>query len=462
MTAARESAGPPGHWLTGNLGLLRRDILSLLEELPREYGDIVPLRFGGYRALLLSHPTYVAEVLVNQGRNFEKPPRFRRVVRRIFGNGVFAAEGTAWQQQRNMLQSALAGIDLQKHCAIVAGCAESILARWRDEDDSDPATRMMDLALAVRARTALGIDRAETLAGIHAALRGFMAYYTARLHSPLSAPLWVPTSLNRRTRAAMALWQRSIDDRICRVRDSSDAADHLLGRLSLRAYASGMSRRQLRDELATWLLTGSETTANTLAWTCYLLARHPEQHDRLLGDLSAAARDGVPPHDVVRVKRLGWVLAESMRLYPQAYLIGRKAKASFALDGRTFPRSTTVILNQWSIGRDPRWFERPLTFDPERWSGDLTGRLPPFAYFPFGGGARACLGRSLAAVELPLLLGALVQRFRFHLLAGADVRPIPSLTLRPQFATGALVARRLKGHLDTPIARANPETTSTT
>jgi cytochrome P450 len=442
MTDRPQLPGPAGHWLLGNLGLLRRDILCLLEELPREYGDVVRLRFGGYRALLLSHPAHVEEILVTQGGNFEKPPRFRRIVRTAFGNGIFAAEGAAWLHQRGVLQSALATIDHQQHCKVVQACAERMLAGWPDEDSGDLASRLVDLALAIRAKTTLGLDRADTLSSIHEALRGFMEYYTACLRLPLPWPLWVPTAMNRRMKNALEILSRAIEDQICRTSKSPAGGEDLISRLLVRAGPDGMSRQQLRDELATWLLTGTETTANTLAWTCYLLAKHPDQHDRLLSDMAASGDDrAVPGAALLRIKRLGWVLAESMRLYPQAYLIGRKAKAPFAIDGRTFPAHTTVIVNHWSIGRDPRWFENPLMFDPDRWSGDGTGR-PAFAHFPFGGGARACLGRSLATVELPLLLAAVVQRFRFVLSPGADVRPSASLTLRPLFGQGAMVTRR--------------------
>lgn len=443
MSDRRASPGPAGHWLMGHLGLLRRDVLCLLEELPREHGDVVHLRFGGYRALLLSHPAHVEEVLVTQGRNFEKPPRFRRIVRTAFGDGIFAAEGTTWQRQRHILQSALATLDHQQHCNDVVACAERILASWPEEDANDLASRMMDLALAIRAKTTLGIDRADTLSVIHEALRAFMEYYTTRLRTPFSWPLWVPTLTNRRTADVLRTWSRIIEDQIRHASESAALENHLMGRLLARARSDGTSRQQLRDELATWLFTGTETTANTLAWTCYLLARNPEQQERLLQELPASGDDRTAqPGDLARIKRLHWVLAESMRLYPQAYLIGRKATATFTIDGRAFPRNTTVILNQWSIGRDPRWYENPATFDPDRWSGDLAGRIPGFAHFPFGGGARACLGRSLATVELPLLLAAVMQRFRFQLSPGADVRPSASLTLRPVFGRGAIVTRR--------------------
>jgi cytochrome P450 len=437
-----ELRGPPGHWLMGNLALLRRDILGLLEELPREYGDVVRLRFGGYRALLLSHPAHVEEVLVTQAESFQKPPRFRRIVGTAFGRGIFAAEGAAWLRQRGVLQSALAAIDHQEHCNVVLASAERIVAGWPEEGAGDLASRMVDLALAIRAKTALGIDRADTLSSINDALGGFMEYYTACLRSPLQWPLWVPTALNRRMKDALEILSTSIEDQIRRAKEIPEVEQTLVGRLLVHARSGAMSREQLRDELATWLLTGTETTANTLAWTCYLLARNPDQYDRLLSDISAGGDDPGQRDDLLRIKRLGWVLAESMRLYPQAYLIGRKAKAPFAIDGRTFPRNTTVILNQWSIGRDPRWYEKPLEFDPERWSRDHSARAPAFAYFPFGGGARACLGRPLATVELPLLLAAVVQRFRFVLSRGADVRPSASLTLRPLFGQGAIVMRR--------------------
>jgi cytochrome P450 len=160
--------------LLGNLGLLQRDILTLLEELPRQYGDIVRLRFAGYRAVLLSHPDAVEQVLVTQGKKFEKPPRFRRIVRPAFGNGLFANQGDAWTQQRRRMQTALDGIDLDSHCQTVVQCTQQNLAQWRDDEDRDLVDLLVDLALAARAKTSLGLDRTDAFRCIHAALGRFM------------------------------------------------------------------------------------------------------------------------------------------------------------------------------------------------------------------------------------------------------------------------------------------------
>jgi cytochrome P450 len=256
----------------------------------------------------------------------------------------------------------------------------------------------------------------------------------------------VPTGINRNMRAALKQWWSAIDAQVRRAAQDELPENHLLSKLlQLRqaGSASAMTRSELNDELATWLLTGTETTANTLAWTCYLLARDAQQQAQLYEQVQSALQGQLPGRaDLKRLPQLEAVLWEAMRLYPQAYLIGRKAVESFVIDGYHFPEKTTLILNQWSIGRDPRWFREPTRFDPGRWRDGLPGDLPKFAFFPFGGGGRICLGRSLAQLEMPLVLAMLLQRFRFELGAQPSVRPCPSLTLRPEFGRGAIRVMR--------------------
>ena len=417
MTDRQYPPGPRGHWLLGNLRLLRRNILHLLEELPQQYGDIVHLRFGAYRALLLSHPAFVEQVLVTQNRIFQKPPRFRRLVRPAFGNGLFANQGASWVQQRRTMQSVLETIDLDEHVAVVARCARTTVASWQNTQDDGLVDRLVELALVIRVRTTLGIDRTDAFNSIHQAVQRFMDYYATSLQSPVGWPRWMPTASNWKMHAALRQWWTAIEHQVDHAASAEATSSHMLSELF--RVRPAMPRRQLRDELATWLLTGTETTANTLAWACYLLALHPNKQQQLFDELQASCPGcAVQRTDLTRLKFLAGVLSETMRLYPQAYLLGRKSTASFAMDQYQFPKRTTVILNQWSIGRDPRWFDNPSDFDPERWSGDLASRLPRFAFFPFGGGPRICIGRPLAQLDLPIVLAILVQQFWFELSPG--------------------------------------------
>ena len=206
---------------------------------------------------------------------------------------------------------------------------------------------------------------------------------------------------------------------------------------------AAMTGRQVREEAMTLLLAGHETTANTLAWGWYLLARNPgaearlhEEVDRVLG--------GRPPafHDVPRLEYAGAIIAEALRVYPPAYTIGRQAASPCEIGGYPVPRGTTFLMSQWVVHRDPRFFVAPEEFRPERWAGGLAGSLPRYAYFPFGGGPRVCVGSSFALTEATLVLAAVARRFRLALRPGRDVRPLPTMTLRPANGLEVVVTRR--------------------
>jgi cytochrome P450 len=208
-----------------------------------------------------------------------------------------------------------------------------------------------------------------------------------------------------------------------------------------------MTGRQVRGEALTVLLAGHETTANALAWAWYLLARNPgaearlhEEVDRVLGDC--------PPtfDDLTRLEYTGAIIAEALRVYPPAYAIGRQAASPCEIGGYAVPRGTTFLMSQWVVHRDPRFFDDPEEFRPERWADGLAASLPRYAYFPFGGGPRVCVGSSFALTEATLVLAAVARRFRLALRPGHDVRPLPTMTLRPADGLDVIVARR------TPIA----------
>jgi cytochrome P450 len=204
-----------------------------------------------------------------------------------------------------------------------------------------------------------------------------------------------------------------------------------------------MSTRQVRDEAMTMFLAGHETTAVALSWAWYLLARHPEAEARLADEVREVLGDRPPAvADLPRLRYAGMVVAEAMRLYPPAYGLGRQADRATEIAGHAVAAGDIVIAPTWVVHRDPRWFEEPEAFQPERWAGDLAQRLPRFAYFPFGGGPRQCIGNSFAQMEAVLVLAAVAQRFRLSLIPGQRITPTPYITLRPEPGIRMLVARR--------------------
>ncbi|MCA9215080.1 MAG: cytochrome P450 [Planctomycetales bacterium] len=436
----RHPPGPPGHWLWGNIAEVRSNVLRLLDSVPLQCGDLATLRFLGQRVLLLSHPRWFEQVLSTDNQKFEKSPRFRRLVSSVFGNGVFGAQGRDWQRQRRILQSALNGIRLDRHCDTVVATASMICDGWMSEKTASLEATMMELALAIRLRTTLGTTNPDVFDDIYRALRTFMDYFASSIRNPLSWPLWVPSESNRRIQKTMKRWWEVISEQIEAGRESADPNTLLFLLLSQELSVT----YPLRDELATWLLTGTETSANTLSWTWYLLATHDEVRERLRQEVDAALQ-GRPPKvsDLPKLRYLNAVLKESMRLFPQAYIIGRKSTESFSMDGYSFSKGTTVLLNQWFVCRDEQWHADAREFHPERWL--TVDHQSAIAFTPFGGGPRQCVGGQLAKCELPLILALLAQKFDFGLADWSwetQVRPEVSLTLRPDPRLRILLSRR--------------------
>lgn len=429
-----EPASPmPVGGLLGDLRALRADVLRFLETVPRQRGDVAPLRLAWYRAVLLSHPEHVHQVLVTDSARFQKPPRFRRAAQRICGRGLFANEGPDWRRQRQRVQAALQRLDLDQYARTVSSTVDQTLAGWPRDGDQELYGLLVRLALTIRASTTFGTRSALPVPELAQATSVFMDYFVHTFRWPLAWPLWVPTGRNRRTQAACRTWWRALRQAIESSGPRHNSVESLLDALQQPDTAADrLAPRQLLDELATWVLTGTETLANTLAWSCYLLARHPVAQRCLSDDLEQTLGSRPPsPADLSRLPYLEGVIRETLRLFPQGYMLGRKALEPFSVDGQAFPLGTAVILNQWFISRDPRWFDDPLAFEPRRWSDGLLERLPRGAFIPYGAGPRACAGRMLARLELPLVLAAIVQRFELELSPECPVRPLPSITLRP-------------------------------
>jgi cytochrome P450 len=295
---------------------------------------------------------------------------------------------------------------------------------------------MSDLTLAVVARALFDADVEGEAAVVGQAMRVVMERFTARMDSALPLPERLPTPGNLRLRHAV----RQLDEVIYRVIDqarhhSADQGTHLVGLLLAAQDEDGgrMSNREVRDEAMAFFLAGHETTALALTWTFHLLAKHPDIRARLEEELQAVL-GGRPPmvEDVPHLMFTGRVLRETLRLYPPAYAFARDSIADAHIDGWRIPRHSTVIMSQWVVHRDPRWFDRPEVFDPDRWAGDLVKQLPRFAYFPFGGGPHKCIGAGFASLEATLVLATIAQRFWLDTLSGQHIELRPQITLPPR------------------------------
>ena len=425
--------GPRGHLLVGNLLQCLRDPLGFLTRCARKYGDVVRLRAPGLTFYQLNHPEHIEHVLRTHHRDFIKWKPLRDTAP-LFGQGLLTSEGEHWRQQRRLATPSFQSRQVQTYAGTMVEYTTRMLDGWQPGATRTISKDMTGLTLAILVRTLFDVDLGGEGRAMGPILAGVLDYYGDPVNS-LLLPSWLPTPSALRFRRSVrhldALIGRLIDERRARPEEGQELLSRLLA--ARDEDGRGMSDRQLRDELVTLAFAGHKTTAAALTYCFYLLAQAPEAEARLAAELRAVL-GGRPPTaaDVPNLPFTEWVVKEALRLYPPSWGIGREALDDTEIAGYFVPRGTQLLLVQWVVQRDPRWFDRPDTFRPERWEKDLEARLPRCAYFPFGDGPRVCIGGRFAMLEAVLVLATVCQRYRLALVPGQKFRLVPSITLWPR------------------------------
>ena len=433
----RVPPGPKGVPIAGVALELLRDPLGLMQRLAREYGDVVRIPIVLQSRILINHPDLIQQVLLFQQSKFHKSILSKQATQRLLGQGLLISEGDFWRRQRRLAQPAFHRHRVNEYSPAMIECAETQLSHWRDGDVRNMAEQMMELTLEAAVRTLFGTTLPGEAQRVGHAMTFLMRYSLGRARLPLNIPRWVPTP--RRLRADRdfkfldSLVYRIIAER--QARRHSEPHGDLLSMLmsAMDEDGSQMTPKQLRDETMTLFLAGHETTALTLAWTWYLLSENPSAEARLheeLRDVLGCRAPSVP--DLEKLPYLHAVINEVLRLYPPAYILARTSIAPSSIGGYDFPVGTTILVSQWVMHRDARYYDDPSAFRPERWLDGLAGRLPAGAYFPFGDGPRRCIGQGFALLESALVIATIARKFRFKLVPGHPVVPEPLVTLRPK------------------------------
>jgi cytochrome P450 len=444
-SASRQTPpGPGGRFLWGNLTEFMDDRLGFLTACAARYGDLCSFRLGPRRAFLAAHPDLIERVLVTDARHYIK--HFgARMYKPVLGNGLVTSEGDFWLRQRRLAQPAFLRPRLIAYAPVMVRLTERMLDDWYEGQHIDVHGELNRLTSAIALKTLFGLDATAEREAYTESLRLVFQLLSARFANLLRLPLWFPTPGNIRLWRALRRLRGLVDGFVRQSRARSEPGDDLLSRLIAARDEDGarMTDDQLRDEAMTLYLAGHETTALTLSWTWCALARHPHVEARLAAEWSAVL-GGRPPtaDDVPRLTYTEHVVMEAMRLYPPVYLIGREAVRDLELGGYRVPRGMTVFMSQWVTHRDGRFFEAPLEFRPERWESGLARRLPKYAYFPFGGGPRVCIGNGFAMLEAVLLLATIGQRYRFTLEPDPPVAFETGITLLPKYGIPAVLRRR--------------------
>ena len=418
-----------------------RNPLAVFRRWAEEYGDIFYYRAGWIHVYFLNHPDLIELVLVRQYQNFLKD-RVIRNSRWFFGDGLLTSEGEHWRRQRQISQPAFHRERITSYAGVITNYGERMLSDWQDGAELDVHREMTKLTLRIVVRVLFNVEAEET-EGVSRALNVMMrnSRGVRMLFPPFLRLLPVPGTLKLR-RAVNKLNDTVYQIITLRRRNGHDSGDLLATLMAARdEEGSQMSDKQLRDEVMTFLLAGHETTALALSWAWYLLIQHSEAQQKLQEELDRVVKGQMPSiSDLPRLTYTEGVIKESMRLYPPAWSLARTVVKDFEVRGYGIPAGANVVMSQWIMHRDPRFFPDPEKFDPDRWSSESTQRLPKFAYFPFGGGPRQCIGASFAIMEAVLLLATIAKRFQLCAVEGPPVLPVPSFTLRPK--EGICVALR--------------------
>jgi cytochrome P450 len=440
--------GPKGKLFGGNFTAFRRDALAYLQKAASEYGDVVYFRFGPQDVFFLNHPDYIKDVLVTHHQSFMKGRALQRA-KRLLGEGLLTSEGDFHRRQRRLAQPAFHRGRISSYASVMTDYAARTSSRWRDGETLDISQEMMRLTLAIVGKTLFDTDVESEADEIGAALTAVMELFDYLLmpFSELLEKLPLP-HVRRFQKAKERLDEtiyRIIEERRRRAEDRGDLLSMLLSARDEEGDGGQMTDLQVRDEVMTIFLAGHETTANALSWTWYLLSQNREVEAKLHEELDAVLQGRAPTvEDVPRLRYTEMVLAESMRLYPPAWAIGRLALKEHEVGGYTIPAKALVLLSPYVTQRDERYFPSPTRFDPERWTPQAREARPQFAYFPFGGGTRRCIGEGFAWMEGILLISALAHNWRMRLVPNHRVETLPVITLRPKHGMKMTVEKRAR------------------
>ncbi len=451
ISRKRTAPGPRGNFLFGNLPDLWRNPLEFYPEIRQRYGDVVRLRgLGNLSWYLVSHPNDIEHVF--KSKHYPKG-LFVETLKLLVGNGLLTSEGEFWRRQRRLASPAFHRQRLINLSTMMTAAAEQVVERWeapaREGQPVDVAQDMMALTLEIVGRALFNVDLSKAADEVGQSLTVALEYVNHRSLNPLSLPERIPTRQNRRFKRARntidQLMYRIIEEHRQAPAATANTGDLLTMLLEARdeETGEGMNNQQLRDEVTTIVLAGHETTAATLSWTWFLLAQHPEVAQNLRAELDSVLAGRSPSFDdLPNLPYTRMVVDETLRLYPPAWSVARQAMEDDEIGGYHIPAKSPIVISQYVTHRHPEFWDNPEAFEPERFLPERSANRPRFAYFPFGGGPRICIGNNFALMEAQLLLATLAQHYELELVPDHPVVPEPLITLRLKHGLRMTIRKR--------------------
>ena len=470
--------GPSGLPVIGNLHKFAREPFEFMTRCGREYGPVVAWEIGERDSYLVTGPTEIERVLVHDNQDYVKGKRFQQAVGPVLGRGVLTSEGEKWRRQRHLVQPAFHPDRIEGYAGIMTDLTEETIEDWQDGETRDVHADMMALTLRIVSRALFGVDLRDRTDEVGEAL-GVVTAHAEKMSSRYVPPS-VPTPENRRFQRATERLEAIVDEIVAERReDPSDDVISALLAASDKCKANGtvqpvgegrgksdgeglgkaigmgrketdgdgrgdgMTPKQIRDEVMTLLLAGHETTALALTYTFFLLGQYTAVDETLFEEVDSVVEGSAPAiEDVEDLEYAERVVKESMRLYPPVFSILREPIRDVELGGYHIPAGSTLTLAQWVVHRDPRYYRHPMAFRPERWTDGFAKELPRFAYFPFAGGPRRCLGDRFAMIEAQLVLATIAKRYQLELVSSPSIDRGAGITMRPKDPIRVVVRER--------------------
>jgi cytochrome P450 len=436
--SATKAPGPKNESLfMGNLMAMRRDPLKLLLTLQREYGDVGRLRFGPYTIHSVTHPDYIKRVLQDNNANYVRGRMYEQF-KCFMGEGLLTNDGGRWLRHRRMAQPLFNHRSVEGMASTMVDHLQRMLDRWegraRSTTTFDVIPEMMSLSLGILSGVMFSADLSEEAERLGPAIRFSL---TAMIFSGSMSqilPSWLPTPYNFRVRNGRRALHEVMDRLIAEHQGEDRPRDLVSMLVSAVDESTGrpLTNQEIRDELMTIFLAGHETTGVGLSWMLYALSKHPDVVRRLEAEVDEVL-DGRAPtlEDLPRLPYSRMVVEEALRMYPPIWLFPRDAVGHDEIGGYHIPAGSSIFLTPYVTHRHPEFWENPDAFDPERFTPEKSAARPRFAYFPFGGGQRQCIGNHMAMLQLQLAAIMIAQRFRVHAVAGHPIECGFLVSLRP-------------------------------
>ena len=441
MTLQEAPIMPATHPIMGLFGEFQKDPLSLFEQ-SRQYGDVVRMRFANRMNYVLHHPEAIQQVLVKQAKKFRKDDFIRNAFEPFIGNGLTISEGDHWKRQRKLIAPAFHAQRIQHYADTMVEQTHKLIADWQQTSQRDIQADMVHLNTSIIGLTLFGEDVSNQSDHVRQQLIGLNTLFTQRAQQ-INVPRWLPTPHNRAINQTVAAVDAIVVPLIEKRRQSGEDRGDLLSMLLLSETEDGqrMTPQEVRDEAVTLFLAGNDTTSAALTWIFYLLSQHPEVVQKVREEVDSIAPDGKIRFEQLRqFIYLDSVIKEAQRLYPAAWGFSRECIEDANIIGYNVPKKSIITLPIWAMHRHPAYWDEPEVFNPERFAN--TDDVPKYAYFPFGGGARVCIGNSLASMEMQLVVATVIQHVDIVVMVSDAPQPNPSLVLQPATPLVLKVAQR--------------------